>query len=218
MTCFTCSTSTAYCSTDRQLRSECTTTLATFRCTNSSPGNNPTISLAGTRESEQPIHRYDGACCAASCLKKPGWAAVTVAAHCRLLSNRWERSLTCGSLLLRAGPTRGGLLLPGIQIVPVHDRVEAERVGALRLPAPERTNREHHDVTLAERRIERRRPIGEELRVQQRARQQHVVRVGRELHHDARTRVVDGDAELLRHLAHLRHVVSRRPLAAPAGP
>ena len=31
---------------------------ATFRCTKSSPGSSPTISFAGTRLSEQPIHRY----------------------------------------------------------------------------------------------------------------------------------------------------------------
>ena len=57
MTCSTCSASTAYCSTDRQLRSVWTTTLATLRWTNSSPGSRSTISLAGTRLSEQPIHR-----------------------------------------------------------------------------------------------------------------------------------------------------------------
>ena len=39
MTCPTFSTSTAYCSTDRQFRSVCTTTLATLRWTNSSPGS-----------------------------------------------------------------------------------------------------------------------------------------------------------------------------------
>src|SRR4030095_16462313 len=39
--------------------------------------------------------------------------------------------------------------LPRVEVVPIQDRVEAERVGALRLPAPERTNREHHHVSLA---------------------------------------------------------------------
>ena len=47
----------AYCSTDRQLKSVCRTRFATLRWTNSSPGASPTISFAGTRLSEQPIHR-----------------------------------------------------------------------------------------------------------------------------------------------------------------
>ena len=42
-TCGTFSASTANCSTDRQLRSVCTTTLATLRWTNSSPGGRSTI-------------------------------------------------------------------------------------------------------------------------------------------------------------------------------
>src|SRR5687768_10693734 len=70
--CFTLRTSTAYCSTERQLRSVCTTTLATFRCTNISPGSRFTISLAGTRLSEQPIQRYSGACCATAGRRTPG--------------------------------------------------------------------------------------------------------------------------------------------------
>src|SRR4051812_40829850 len=37
-----------------------------------------------------------------------------------------------------------------VEIVPIHDRIEAERIGALRLPAPERADREHNDVSLAE--------------------------------------------------------------------
>ena len=40
--------------------------MATLRWTNSSPGLSPTISLAGTRLSEQPIQRYSGACWEAS--------------------------------------------------------------------------------------------------------------------------------------------------------
>jgi hypothetical protein len=35
-------------------------------------GSSPTISLAGTRLSEQPIQRYFGACCSESRRKKPG--------------------------------------------------------------------------------------------------------------------------------------------------
>jgi len=52
MTCFTRNTSIAYCSTERQLTSVCSTRLATLRWTNTSPGSKPTISLAGTRLSE----------------------------------------------------------------------------------------------------------------------------------------------------------------------
>ena len=129
------------------------------------------------------------------------------AAQFRLFSKRLRKLLhrCCAAV----GAARAGRRLAGVEVVPVHDRVEAERVGALRLPAPERPDREHHDVPLAERMIERRGAVGEELAVGQRARQQHVVRVRRELHHDARTRVVDRDAELLRHLPHLRRVVGR---------
>ena len=67
-------TSVANWMTDRQLRSEWTTTLATLRWTNSSPGARSTSSLAGTRLSAQPIHRYCGACCWSRPLKKPGRA------------------------------------------------------------------------------------------------------------------------------------------------
>jgi hypothetical protein len=42
----------------------------------------------------------------------------------------------------RAGPRVG---LAGIQVVPVHDGVEAQRVGALCLPAPERAD---GDITM----------------------------------------------------------------------
>lgn len=37
-----------------------TTRLATLRCTKISPGGRPSISFAGTRESEQPTHRSEG--------------------------------------------------------------------------------------------------------------------------------------------------------------
>src|SRR5512143_2043679 len=49
MTCSTLSASIANCRVERQLRSVCTTTLATLRCTNISPGSKPTIWYAGTR-------------------------------------------------------------------------------------------------------------------------------------------------------------------------
>src|SRR6478672_9364542 len=88
MMCSTCSTCTANCITERQLRSLCTTTLATLRWTKSSPGSSPTISLAGTRLSEHPIQRYCGACWAARRRKKSGRRAVISAAQRRLFSNR----------------------------------------------------------------------------------------------------------------------------------
>lgn len=62
MMCSTFSTSTAYCITDKQFRSVCTTTLAMLRCTKTSPGARPMISLAGTRLSAQPIHKRRGDC------------------------------------------------------------------------------------------------------------------------------------------------------------
>src|SRR5574338_1199874 len=88
MTCLTRRASTAYCSTDRQLRSVWTTTCATFRWTNSSPGGRSTISFAGTRLSEQPIHRYAGACCATRREKNSGFWRARAAAQRRLLSKR----------------------------------------------------------------------------------------------------------------------------------
>src|SRR5688572_28813880 len=88
MMCSTLSTSTAYCSTERQFRSLCTTTLATLRCTKSSPGLRPTISFAGTRLSAQPTQRYFGVCCAARPAKNPGSRALTRLAQARLLSKR----------------------------------------------------------------------------------------------------------------------------------
>lgn len=46
--------------TARTFISEGGTKLATFLWTKSYPGLRPTISLAGTLESEQPIHKYSG--------------------------------------------------------------------------------------------------------------------------------------------------------------
>src|SRR5262245_2311845 len=104
MTCFTFRTSMANCSTDRQFRSVCTTTLATLRCTNSSPGSRPTISLAGTRLSEQPIHRYSGACWRSSRLKKSVSAAILRAAHARLLAFKWSSILAPPAALISSPP------------------------------------------------------------------------------------------------------------------
>src|SRR6476619_7310343 len=80
--------SIANCITDRQFKSVCTTRLATLRWTNSSPGSRPTISFAGTRLSEHPIHRKAGACCPESLAKKSGSCRRMRSDHARLLSNR----------------------------------------------------------------------------------------------------------------------------------
>src|SRR5262245_17901698 len=84
-------TSMAYCITDRQFRSLWTTTLATLRWTNTSPGSTSMIWLAGTRLSEQPIHKYLGACSAANRWKNVGSLAVIRSAQARLLSIRCFR-------------------------------------------------------------------------------------------------------------------------------
>src|SRR5580765_588833 len=86
MTCRMPSTSTAYWITERQFKSVCTTTFATLRCTNTSPGCWPVIWFAGTRLSEQPIHRMRGVWIAASSSKNEGCCARTRSAHRRLFS------------------------------------------------------------------------------------------------------------------------------------
>src|SRR5262245_647961 len=88
MTCSTLRTSTAYWRTERQFRSVCTTRFATLRCTNNSPGRSPTISLAGTRLSEQPIHRYFGLCWSTRRLKKVGSRRVISLDQLLLFSSR----------------------------------------------------------------------------------------------------------------------------------
>src|SRR5262249_25269288 len=79
---------TAYCRTERQLRSLCETTFAMLRWTNTCPGGSPTIWFAGTRLSEHPIQRYFGDCPRASAPKNSGSAAAISAAQARLRSNR----------------------------------------------------------------------------------------------------------------------------------
>src|SRR3982750_387202 len=80
--------STANWMAESALRSECTTTLATLRCTKTSPGSSPVIWLAGTRLSEQPIHIYLGVCCFTRLVKKPGRSASICAAQARLWAKR----------------------------------------------------------------------------------------------------------------------------------
>src|SRR4051812_32021196 len=115
MMCSTCRTCTANCITDRQLRSLCTTTLATLRCTKSSPGRSPTISLAGTRLSEQPIQRYLGRCCRERRAKNSGSFRRIRADHSRFFSRRFVRAVMAGILpACRPAPgkpdPRGGMI------------------------------------------------------------------------------------------------------------
>src|SRR4051794_18487054 len=88
MMCSTFSMSTANWMADSALRSECTTTLATLRCTNTSPGSRPVIWFAGTRLSLQPIHMNLGFCCWVRPLKKPGRVRSISAAQARLCLKR----------------------------------------------------------------------------------------------------------------------------------
>src|SRR5690554_4828082 len=88
---------------DRQFRSLGTTTLATLRCTNTSPGSRPVIWLAGTRLSEQPIHMYLGFCCASSPVKNPGRSRSIRSAHSRLWTNRSSMEVVLMRCSLAAG-------------------------------------------------------------------------------------------------------------------
>src|SRR5688500_17818993 len=88
MMCSTFSTSTAYCITDKQLKSVWTTTFATLRCTNISRAIMPTSLVAGTRLSEQPIQRTVGDCCLAKVWKKSGSLLLMFAAQARFRSRR----------------------------------------------------------------------------------------------------------------------------------
>ena len=81
--------STANCITDKQFRSVWTTRLATLRWTNNSPGSRSTISLAGTRLSEQPIHRYSGSCWRESLRKNSGSSCRMRPAQALLFPKRW---------------------------------------------------------------------------------------------------------------------------------
>src|SRR5258707_11956130 len=89
MTWRTFSTSTANWIAVRQLRSACTTTLATLRWTNISPGRSPTIWFAGTRLSEQPIQRDSGACWCDRRAKNSGsWRAMSAAQRRVFVANK----------------------------------------------------------------------------------------------------------------------------------
>src|SRR6478672_5006440 len=111
--------------TDRQFKSVCTTTFATFRWTNNSPGSTPTIWFAGTRLSEQPIQRYCGACCCASSRKNSGVTCRMASDHFRLFSKR-----CCSVSIFREGPRNlGGM--PGLAKVSAYCPVRRCSHGAL---------------------------------------------------------------------------------------
>src|SRR6185436_13096331 len=88
--------------------------------------------------------------------------------------------------LLGASSNRLGCAASSIEIIPVQDRVKAEEEIPLRLPAPERSIGKHHDVTLADRRIERDGATGQRVATDQHSGQQQIVRVGRERQQHAR--------------------------------
>lgn len=59
-----------------------------------------------------------------------------------------------------------------VEVVPVHDGVEAERVGAVRLPAPERPDGKQHDMPIAEACVNGGGAAGERLPASERAGEQ----------------------------------------------
>ncbi len=64
------------------------TMLAILRWTKTSPGSRPSTSFAVMRLSEQPIHRYLGACCSDSRRKKLGSCSVLRFAQAMFRSKR----------------------------------------------------------------------------------------------------------------------------------
>src|SRR5688572_22009865 len=86
------STSIPYWSTLRQFMSVWTTTFATLRWTNTSPGCRPMMRSGGRRLSEQPIHRICGDCWWRSRSKNSGSAARMRAAHSRLAARQSSSS------------------------------------------------------------------------------------------------------------------------------
>src|SRR5690606_14008542 len=97
--CSTFSTSTANWITDMQFRSVCTITLAMLRWTNTSPGARPMTWFAGTRESEQPIHRYLGACSSDRRSKNCGSSLRTPSAQAWLLLRSFASACFMASIL-----------------------------------------------------------------------------------------------------------------------
>src|SRR3954466_11816423 len=101
-------------------------------------------------------------------------------AICHLAFGIWHLPLTLRGRLL---PRRRAAC---IQVVPIQHRVEAEEEVPLRLPAPVGAVGEHHDVSLADRRIHRDRAAGQRFPADEDARQQHVVGIRWEREQHAR--------------------------------
>src|SRR5256885_10455733 len=76
----------------------------------------------------------------------------------------------------------------GVEIVPVQDRVEAHGEGALCLPPPEGTDREHDHMPLTDRLVDELSAVTERRAALEGAGKKHVVRVGGKLHNDTRLR------------------------------
>src|SRR5262245_12670429 len=93
------------------------------------------------------------------------------------------RSQTSSSALRRRRRTRGGTA--GIEMTPVQDGVEAEEEVSLRLPAPERAVREHHDVPLPDRRVQRDGMAGDRVAADEDAGEEQIAGIGREREQDA---------------------------------
>jgi hypothetical protein len=81
--------------------------LATLRCTNTSPGSRPVISLAGTRLSAQPIHMYCGLCCCSQAREEAGLARSVVGGPARLLKSSSVLLLMASAVAARASHRLG---------------------------------------------------------------------------------------------------------------
>ena len=64
--------------------------LAMFRCTKISPGRDPVRDVSGTRESEQPIQRMEGACEVAREEKRSGLEEEIWETHSALPERTFE--------------------------------------------------------------------------------------------------------------------------------
>ncbi len=99
----------------------------------------------------------------------------------------------------------------GVQVIPIENGVEGQEIGALGLPAPERPQGKHHNVTLAARNIQHQRPIREGLAAGDGPGEQHVTLFGRKLHYYARAHWFH-ESELAREPAHFGGFIGLRAL------
>src|SRR5437868_5653901 len=107
----------------------------------------------------------------------------------------------------------GGLpTAAGVEVVPVQDRVEAHGEGALCLPPPEGTDREHDHMPLTDRLVDELSAVTERRAAFEGAGKKHLVRVGGKLHNDTRLRRrISGEAGYAS-----SRVSARAPAAATA--